>query len=345
MDKDVALPEAIDWLLMSQERMADDGMGSYHLVDGWTSSYPETTGYIIPTLIRYGSEGSIAAAIRAADWLITIQKPSGGWQSMRIDDDRPEVVFNTGQVMRGLIAAYEHTHDKKYLDSARKAADWLVSIQEDDGRWEKHVFMGVSRVYDSYVVAPLIKLGQLAEVTDYVESGKRNLSWIMNKQLDNGWFPDCDNTTKHNDRPIIHTIAYTADGLIESGILLNDQQVIGSGKRTADSLLDRLDLVKKHGRWDKDWNGSEDLICTGGAQIGITWLRLYSITKEQRYLEGASDMASHLCMIQSGHTGDARGALQGSYPLWGRYEKFAFPNWATKYHADLLMMEKEARDG
>ncbi len=25
-------------------------MGSYHLVDGWSASYPETTGYIIPTL-------------------------------------------------------------------------------------------------------------------------------------------------------------------------------------------------------------------------------------------------------------------------------------------------------
>ena len=32
---------------------SDDGIGSYHLVNRWSSSYPETTGYIIPTLLSY----------------------------------------------------------------------------------------------------------------------------------------------------------------------------------------------------------------------------------------------------------------------------------------------------
>jgi len=34
---------------------------------------------------------------------------------------------------------------------------------------------------------------------------------------------------------------------------------------------------------------------------------------------------------------EAVGALPGSFPLWGRYEKFAFPNWGTKYFVDALL--------
>jgi hypothetical protein len=34
---------------------------------------------------------------------------------------------------------------------------------------------------------------------------------------------------------------------------------------------------------------------------------------------------------------DMHGAVTGSFPLWGRYEKFACPNWAQKYLADALL--------
>ena len=37
--------------------------------------------------------------------------------------------------------------------------------------------------------------------------------------------------------------------------------------------------------------------------------------------------------------GSSQGAIPGSFPLWGKYEPFAFPNWATKYFADSLMLE------
>ena len=34
-----------------------------------------------------------------------------------------------------------------------------------------------------------------------------------------------------------------------------------------------------------------------------------------------------------------RGAVAGSFPIWGRYSMFEFPNWAAKFFADALMME------
>src|SRR5262249_20614642 len=43
---------AAAWLAAAQDSQPDGGIaGRYHLARGWTSSYPETTGYAIPTLL------------------------------------------------------------------------------------------------------------------------------------------------------------------------------------------------------------------------------------------------------------------------------------------------------
>jgi hypothetical protein len=44
---------------------------------------------------------------------------------------------------------------------------------------------------------------------------------------------------------------------------------------------------------------------------------------------------------QVNESSDTLGALPGSYPVWGRYEPFGFPNWATKFFADSLLLEKD----
>jgi len=79
-----AVDQAVSWLLTSQKKMSDDGFGSYSILNGWTTSYPETTGYIIPTLIEYSNkrnkEVAKESALKAANWLLAIQKKSGGWQ-------------------------------------------------------------------------------------------------------------------------------------------------------------------------------------------------------------------------------------------------------------------------
>jgi hypothetical protein len=342
-----SLQQAIDWLVVAGMRMADNGIGSYHLYSGWTTSYPETSGYIIPTLLDYGRymsrEDIIDQAMMTADWLIEIQKPSGGWQGMRMADEKPEVVFNTGQVIRGLNAAYKQSSKEEYLLHAKKAADWLCSIQEPEGYWRKHALMGRERVYDSFVSAPLIELFEQTGEENYKQAAIRNLEWIVQeKQNDNGWFDDCDNTIKHNDRPILHTIAYTIDGLIDSGEILGDETYYSAGKKAAEALLKvYLSHGRMWGRYNKDWRGSEHFICTGGAQMAIIWLKIYQLTLEECYLEAAGRMIDLLIYIQQRGKADnkeTRGAIPGSFPVWGKYEPFAFPNWATKFFADALFM-------
>ena len=348
--KKIALSLAAEWLIENQRKGADGGFCTYRIVEGYTSSYPETSGYIIESLFAYSEKFQKAELtpdlIKCADWLISIQKSTGGWQSGYIQENKPEVVFNTGQVMRGLMQTYRFSKDEKYLLACIRAADWLCEIQEEDGSWQRYAFMNVKRVYETYVSAPLLQLWQLTGNEQYKIKATKNIEWVLREKINKkGWFEDCDNTIKHNDRPILHTIAYTLDGLIDSIIILKCTNLLEQVKKGADNLLD---IFNRHnylwGRYSKDWNPSEAFICTGGAQISIVWLKLYKLTGEKKYFDGAVKMNSLLCFIQS-FTLDMdiniRGALQGSFPIWGRYEPFAFPNWATKYLLDALMLEAE----
>ncbi|MCK4638226.1 MAG: terpene cyclase/mutase family protein [Bacteroidales bacterium] len=353
-EKQLAIKRAVDWLLFSQKQMKDNGIGSYHLVNGWSASYPETTAYIIPALIKFAEKNNnekiIKAALSAADWLVEIQKESGGWQGGRIDDNRTETVFNTGQIIRGLISAFEYTKNDKYLNSSIKAADRLCEIQNEKGYWKKYASMNRARVYDSYVDFPLLMVFQITGNKKYKEHAIKNLNWIIDKkQNKNGWFEDCDNTIKHNDKPILHTIAYTIDGLLDCGISLKNEKYIYAAIRPANVLLKKFEENNfLHGRFDKNWNGSEYLITTGCAQIAIVWLKLFMQYADKKYLISAKKMNDLLVCIQNRNIKESNntfGAITGSFPLWGKYEPFAFPNWAVKYCIDSLMMEREVRKG
>jgi hypothetical protein len=348
--KQSSLKDATAWLLRAQEVQPDAGFGSFHLINGWSSSYPETSGYIIPTLLNFavlnGDENIKARLKKSADWLIEIQKPSGGWQGGRVQENKTEIVFNTAQIIRGMLAMYQEFREEKYLKSAEKAGDWLCEIQHDGGYWKKFALMEKPRVYDSYVDAPLLELWKTSKKEKYKIHALKNLDWIVDhKQEPNGWFEDCDNTVKRNAKPILHTISYTIDGLLDSGILLDDLKYIEAAILPANVLLEKFN--KNHylnGRFDRQWNGSEYMLTTGCAQIAIIWLKLAQLKNDKNYFIAAQDMNNLLVYIQNRKgcdSKDTRGAMPGSFPVWGRYEPFAFPNWACKYFCDSLLLEQK----
>jgi hypothetical protein len=343
-----ALQKGINWLITAQEVNNDGGLGSFHMINKWSPSYPETTGYIIPTFIEFGREYQhqepTDASIKAADFLLKIQKRGGGWQGGRVGENKPEIVFNTGQVIRGMIAAYEHTGRNIYLDSAIRAGKWLSEIQHEEGFWKNHALMNQERVYDTYVDAPLLNLYRISGIEQFRQTAIRNLDWVIHeKMMENGWFEDCDNTVKRNKKPILHTIAYTIDGLIDSGLMLKEDKYISAAVKSAVILRDQfLSRGFLYGRYDRHWNGSEYMICTGSAQMAIIWLKLYRITGDRAYLQAGRKMNDLMVFIQSrpfSESPSTNGAIPGSFPLWGRYEPFAYPNWATKFFCDALMLE------
>ena len=109
---EVGVREALGWLERARDYSLSEDSGvarHYSLVSGWSASYPETTGYIVPTLIAEGrargNEVLLARARKMLDWLVSIQMPCGAFQGSTVDTSNVvPVTFNTGQILLGLAA-------------------------------------------------------------------------------------------------------------------------------------------------------------------------------------------------------------------------------------------------
>jgi hypothetical protein len=73
-----------EWLLLS-ERPGGGSSAFYSPLVGWARPYPETTGYLIPTLLALrarGGEAELEAlALRCGWWLKSIRNRHGSWNA------------------------------------------------------------------------------------------------------------------------------------------------------------------------------------------------------------------------------------------------------------------------
>ncbi len=67
---------------------------------------------------------------------------------------------------------------------------------------------------------------------------------------------------------------------------------------------------------------------------------LYEHIGEARYLHAANQLMDFLKALQpmEDEVPDVQGGLAGSFPLLGGYQTGGYPNWATKFFSDSLMM-------
>jgi hypothetical protein len=73
------------------------------------------------------------------------------------------------------------------------------------------------------------------------------------------------------------------------------------------------------------------------------WLRIHELTGDAGYREAGQKAVEHAASFQlNGREPELRGALPGSFPIYGRYAPLACPNWATKFLADGLMLRERA---
>jgi hypothetical protein len=169
----------------------------------------------------------------------------------------------------------------------------------------------------------------------------------MSRQQPNGWFADCCLTQP--DNPLLHTIAYAMQGVLEIGILAARPDLVDAARRTADSLLGAMGADGYiPGRLRSDFSAGAGFCClTGSAQTSIVWSRLHSLTGDRRYRDAAARvnrylMARHDVVIEDP---TVRGGLAGSWPLHGEYGQFMILNWATKFLVDALLAEAVAARG
>lgn len=344
------LRAAIDWLCRAQDVRNEDvdagGVSAgWSFEDGWLPSYPETSGYIVETFIAAARlldrPDLVARAHRIVDWELSIQHADGAFPGHFGEPGSTPVIFNTGQIMHGMLAGFLELRRKECLDSAVRAGHWLARQQDADGCWRKFEHNGVPHTYNTRGTWALLATALISGEATLKLAALRNLEWALRQQQPSGWF--ANNAFVPDHEPFTHTIAYAIRGFLESGVLLQSERFLGAALKAARALAQaqRADGWLA-GTYDGRWQPAARYCClTGVAQMSLNWTRLAQEAGSSELRDNARRAIAFLQARQ--RLGDpdpaVRGAIAGSYPIWGAYSRFEFPNWAAKFFADALMMD------
>lgn len=339
------LEETAHWLTRAQAASPRGGVSAgWHFRLGWMPPFPETTGYIIPSLLDYAEFSEEAAyrerALALARWMVAVQLPDGGVRT-GIGLNETSTIFDTGQGLFGFVRAYLETREESFLGAACKAGDWLLAHQDADGCWRRGEFRAVPHCYNTRTAWALLRLGLASGEERYRAAGAANLEWARGRQQADGWFADA--AFHPTEAPLTHTIAYTLQGLLEGGLLLADARHLSAVRSAAAVLRDRVSETGwLAGTYAEGWQGDESFSClTGNAQTAIVFFILAGLDGDDRWIQAGKRLTAGLRRgqdLEARHPG-VRGGIRGSRPVDGKYSPWAMLNWAAKFHLDALLLE------
>jgi hypothetical protein len=337
---------ATQWLIRAHDATPDDGVSyGYSLRGGWRPSYRETTGYIAVTFFDLASDCNEPSlrdrALRMCRWECQVQNADGSFSNPAVHPGQG-IVFDTGQVLLGLTRAQAEAGDESVSRAAQRAADWLVDVADADGRWTRNTFRGIPHVYNARVAWAL---AAFARARSHPGSGRWeavarvNLDWALSQEH-RGFFDNC--AFELGVAPYTHTIAYAIRGLLEAGRVLDEARYLEAAERCALATLAHVrDDGFIPGQIDAAGRAAASYCClTGNCQLAIIWAKLYRSTGNERFREAAVRALGYVARVQDLHTSNAdlRGAIKGSHPVWGKYSPLTFPNWATKFFIDAMLL-------
>lgn len=351
---EAAIRAMLGWLGRAQDHSSNaDGGFARHWswIDGWGGSYPETTGYIIPTLLdqarRRGEDGLRERARRALEWLVSVQLPEGAFPGGMIGQQPVmPVTFNTGQILLGLAAGVRE-FGPRYEDAMHRAARWLVAVQDSQGAWSRFTSpfaLPGAKAYDTHISWGLAEAARVSREKSYEQAVRRNMAWAVRLQRPNGWFERCCLTDF--SRPLTHTIGYVLRGLYEGYALLKEDWIGSAALHGAEALLG---CVKEDGflpgRFDEQWRPRVPWAClTGAVQLAAVWMLLARHSARGGQMLEAARRATAFVRrtIRLDGQPEIAGGVKGSWPVDGEYGRFQLLNWAAKFAIDACQMEMDA---
>ncbi len=278
--------------------------GGIRVQDRHPNSYPEVTGYMVPTLLHYG-ECDLAASL--ARWLLCVQRADGSFPD---PDQGSPYVFDTGQVLRGLLAATTATLVPGARDAARRAADYLLAQMAKKGEKGFSQAYGASNCPEAvhlYVLPPLVEAASVLQDQDYCEAAQRCLHYYIRQ-------PDL---VRADD--LTHFLAYELEALIDLG--------------RADLAQPVLDRLRERQKPDGGVPGigGVDWVCSPGlAQLAICW---YKLGQWQPADNALSWLESHQ---------EPTGGFKGSYGPAAAYKQDVEISWAPKFYLDAHLLRVAA---
>lgn len=329
---------ALAWIRRSIA--ATGGRGSAHSYSpfwGWSKAYPETTGYLIPTLLRYSAikqDHSLKVlAEECRNWLESVQLPAGAFAGGLAGNRHPSV-FNTAMILFGLLEAPSG-------GALERAARWLLDTLDPDEVWRQAAYVpGFVPSYYTYAVWALLEADKVLHWPEIPERMRAALRFYARRFQSDGTLADWG--FQPGRTAFTHTIAYTLQGLLESACLLDEPEILAQTVRSAEQLQSVYENRGRiAGRYSSGWRGDYSFRClSGNAQLSVLYFRLAAINGSHKFREtGRSILMETLPFQKLGKHPNTSGALPGSAPFWGPYLRFRYPNWGVKFFLDAMAEE------
>ncbi|MCS7037773.1 MAG: hypothetical protein NZM41_13990 [Saprospiraceae bacterium] len=309
---------------------------------GWSKAYPETTGYLIPTLLAWGdawaNERCYALARRLGRWLVNLQQPTGAWAGGIAGGRRPSV-FNTAMIADGLAALAARTPDETdAADSARRGLIWLLSAADADGVWRRGLYVpGFVPTYHAYAVASVLRAADRLSMPEVQMPLRRALAYYADRFRADGTLALAG--LEPGPWAFTHTLTYALQGLWEAAVYFQEkniqQKVVFACQNLQEAARSREYIA---GRYREGWKGDYSFTCpVGNAQLSVLFRAIGTHTGDASFSEWAdralAATVEHQCRSANPNT---HGALPGSVPRWGPYLRWRYPNWGAKFLLDAL---------
>jgi ubiquinone/menaquinone biosynthesis C-methylase UbiE len=283
---------ALDWI-----RKQEVPGGGIRVHSRHPNAYPEVTGYAIPTLLTYGER---ELARRHVEWLIAIQRASGGFPE---PDGGLVCLFDSGQVLRGLLAGIDlHPHAR---DAAHRTADYILSqlVTGGTGGFFPQYNGQIPESVLLYVLPPLV---QAAEVL-----GHRPYRAAVDDCV------DCylGHPDARNVNALTHFLGYELEALID----LNRAS-------EAAGVLEKLEALQLEDGSVRGAGTSEWVCSPGLAQLAICWYKLGHSEPADRALDWLESRQ------------ETSGGFFGSYGPGATYFPADELSWAVKFYLDAHLL-------
>lgn len=266
-------------------RVMDPELGGVHkYYDAPTDSfqdrlhtiYTASTIYTLIAIHAHDQDERLREPIeRAAGFLLSMQRiapdqPGHGafHYSLDLQQGVREPLFVVGTTSKSifsLIELHALTGDQVYLDAARMAGDWLLTMQDADGRvspelrqesdgtWS--VTMEESLLYTGQVLSALSRLYEATADEQYIDGASRTAARLTAKVQSEGCYLGDDYRTPN---PI--SSSWVILSLFDFARASDDATIRNTVIECADELIHRQiddpDDVYRHGRWPDSLSSS-----------------------------------------------------------------------------------------
>lgn len=266
-------------------------------------AYPEVSGYYIPSLLKFGFRD---LAKQYASWLLSIQHKNGAWHDYL---DKAPYVFDTGQIIKGLIAIYPIMPEVK--GAIIKACDYIISQIQDDGRlptpsddfWPKNI---CTELIHLYCLSALVDAGELFDRPEYKTAAHKVLEYYKKNNLEQIL----------DFHTLSHFYAYMIEALVDLGEI-----------ELAKTAMDKIAKIQKKNGFIPAYKNVNWTCSTGLFQFAVIWYKLGEKTKADLTFDYA-------CSLQT-----KNGGWLGSYGKNANYAQFKEISWAVKYFLDALNLK------